>query len=120
MADHLFNLGVSHRITLSDRCSGVYHRDGARMAARPTGLYDRITGGDPSVIYGLWAVFVLVPLLRKFVEPWLHKYWGWSGLFEGPPLGIGMLAAESSGNHGSADLFPLSPRSHDCGPSATT
>jgi phosphate transport system permease protein len=47
----------------------------------------------PSVIYGLWGFFFLVPLLRKYVEPWLAKYLGWTGLFEGPKLGIGMLAA---------------------------
>jgi phosphate transport system permease protein len=47
----------------------------------------------PSVIYGLWAIFVLVPLLRLYVEPWLARYFGWSGLFEGQPFGIGMLAA---------------------------
>src|SRR5437588_9546622 len=47
----------------------------------------------PSVIYGLWAIFVLVPLLRLYVEPWLAKYFGWTHLFEGPPYGIGMLAA---------------------------
>jgi phosphate transport system permease protein len=47
----------------------------------------------PSVIYGLWAIFVLVPLLRQYVQPWLAKYLGWTGLFEGPPYGIGMLAA---------------------------
>src|ERR1700737_2182311 len=47
----------------------------------------------PSVIYGLWAIFVLVPLLRQYLEPWLAKYLGWTGLFEGPPYGIGMLAA---------------------------
>jgi len=57
----------------------------------------------PSVIYGLWAIFVLVPLLREYVEPWLAHYFGWTadfthklgfqGPFEGPPYGIGMLAA---------------------------
>jgi phosphate transport system permease protein len=47
----------------------------------------------PSVIYGLWAIFVLVPLLRQYVEPFLAKYFGWTGLFEGTPYGIGMLAA---------------------------
>ena len=47
----------------------------------------------PSVIYGLWAIFVLVPLLRQYVEPLLGKYLGWTGLFEGAPYGIGMLAA---------------------------
>jgi phosphate transport system permease protein len=47
----------------------------------------------PSVIYGLWAIFVLVPLLRQYLQPGLAKYFGWTTLFEGPPYGIGMLAA---------------------------
>jgi len=47
----------------------------------------------PSVIYGLWAIFVMVPLLRQYVEPSLGKTLGWTGLFEGTPYGIGMLAA---------------------------
>jgi len=47
----------------------------------------------PSVIYGLWAIFVMVPLLREYVEPFLAHYLGWTGLFEGTPYGIGMLAA---------------------------
>jgi phosphate transport system permease protein len=47
----------------------------------------------PSVIYGLWAIFVLVPLLRQYVQPFLARYFGWTGLFEGVPYGVGMLAA---------------------------
>jgi len=47
----------------------------------------------PSVIYGLWGVFVLAPLLRSHVQPWLAKYLGWTGFFGGPAYGIGMLAA---------------------------
>jgi phosphate transport system permease protein len=47
----------------------------------------------PSVIYGLWAIFVLVPLLRAYVQPSLATTLGWTGLFTGPPYGIGMLAA---------------------------
>lgn len=47
----------------------------------------------PSVIYGLWGIFVLAPLLRVYVEPWLGHYFGWTGLFEGTPFGLGMLAA---------------------------
>jgi phosphate transport system permease protein len=47
----------------------------------------------PSVIYGLWGIFVLAPLLRLYVEPVLAKYLGWTGLFTGPEYGIGMLAA---------------------------
>jgi phosphate transport system permease protein len=47
----------------------------------------------PSVIYGLWAIFVLAPFLREYVQPWLAKVLGWTGLFSGPPYGVGMLAA---------------------------
>ena len=47
----------------------------------------------PSVIYGLWAIFVLIPLLRIRVEPFLGKILGWTGLFTGPMYGVGMLAA---------------------------
>jgi len=47
----------------------------------------------PSVIYGLWGIFVLAPLLRDYVEPFLGKTLGWTGLFTGPAYGIGMLAA---------------------------
>ena len=47
----------------------------------------------PSVIYGLWGIFVLAPLLREYVEPFLARTLGWTGLFTGPIYGIGMLAA---------------------------
>lgn len=47
----------------------------------------------PSVIYGLWGIFVLAPFLRSDVEPILEKTLGWTGLFSGPKYGIGMLAA---------------------------
>ncbi|HUO15012.1 MAG TPA: phosphate ABC transporter permease subunit PstC, partial [Verrucomicrobiae bacterium] len=47
----------------------------------------------PSVIYGLWAIFVLVPIMSQYVEPFLGRTLGWTGLFEGAPYGIGMLTA---------------------------
>jgi phosphate transport system permease protein len=59
----------------------------------PLAFTTELLAAIPSVIYGLWAIFVLVPLLRLYVEPFLGKYLGWSGLFEGQPFGIGMLAA---------------------------
>ncbi len=33
----------------------------------------------PSVVYGLWAIFVLVPILRQYVQPFLAKTFGWTG-----------------------------------------
>jgi phosphate transport system permease protein len=47
----------------------------------------------PSVIYGLWGIFVLAPFLRRHVQPFLGAYFSWTGLFTGPRYGIGMLAA---------------------------
>lgn len=48
----------------------------------------------PSIIYGLWAVFALVPLLREHVNPWLAKVLGWTGLFANDnPTGLGYFAA---------------------------
>jgi phosphate transport system permease protein len=47
----------------------------------------------PSVIYGLWGIFVLVPLMRQFIQPFLAKHLSWTGLFTGPMYGIGMLPA---------------------------
>ncbi|MBS1849777.1 MAG: phosphate ABC transporter permease subunit PstC [Acidobacteria bacterium] len=64
-----------------------------RWLKGPLAFTTELLAAIPSVIYGLWAIFVLVPLLREYVQPWLAKYWGWTGLFEGPPYGIGMLAA---------------------------
>lgn len=46
----------------------------------------------PSVVYGLWGIFVLVPLLKEVVEPALGKWLGFIPLFQGPHLGVGMLA----------------------------
>src|SRR5262245_31054805 len=47
----------------------------------------------PSVVYGLWAIFVLVPWLRTWVQPALGQWLGFLPLFQGPPYGVGMLAA---------------------------
>lgn len=46
----------------------------------------------PSVIYGLWGIYVLIPALRP-VADWLHEYLGWIPLFGTPMSGPGMLPA---------------------------
>ena len=60
---------------------------------KPIAYATELLAAIPSVIYGLWAIFVLVPLVRVYLEPWLTKYFGWTGLFTGPAYGVGMLAA---------------------------
>jgi phosphate transport system permease protein len=59
----------------------------------PLSFFVELLAAIPSVVYGLWAIFVLVPLLSNYVQPFLSKTLGWTGLFTGPPYGISMLAA---------------------------
>jgi phosphate transport system permease protein len=59
----------------------------------PLSFFVELLAAIPSVIYGLWAIFVLAPILSNYVEPFLGKYLGWTGLFTGPQYGFGMLAA---------------------------
>jgi len=47
----------------------------------------------PSVIYGLWGIFVLVPCMRDTIQPFLGKYFGFLPFFQGPNYGVGVLAA---------------------------
>ena len=64
-----------------------------RLLRAPISFLTELLAAIPSVVYGLWAIFVLAPILREHVQPFLAKYLGWTGLFSGPPYGIGMLAA---------------------------
>jgi phosphate transport system permease protein len=47
----------------------------------------------PSIIYGMWGLFVFAPFMANHVQPLLAKAGGWTPLFTGPPMGIGMLTA---------------------------
>jgi len=59
----------------------------------PLSFFVELLAAIPSVVYGLWAMFVLVPLLGQHVQPFLQKTLGWTTLFEGPAIGYSMLAA---------------------------
>lgn len=64
---------------------------------RPLGTAIELLAGVPSIIYGIWGLFIFAPLFAKYVEPYLQK--AFEGvpllgtLFSGPPIGIGILAA---------------------------
>jgi phosphate transport system permease protein len=47
----------------------------------------------PSIVFGLWGVFVLAPFLRTVLEPWLIAHLGFLPLFQGFPFGLGILNA---------------------------
>jgi phosphate transport system permease protein len=59
----------------------------------PISFLTELLAAIPSVVYGLWGVFVLVPLMRDVVGPFLTKTLGWTGLFGGPNFGVGLLTA---------------------------
>jgi phosphate transport system permease protein len=58
----------------------------------PLGFIVELLAAIPSVVYGLWGVFVLAPWLREAVEPGLARVLGFLPLFQGTPRGFGMLA----------------------------
>jgi len=64
---------------------------------RPVGIAIELLAGVPSIIYGIWGLFVLAPILQKSVQPWLIENLGpmpiVGSLFQGPPFGIGILTA---------------------------
>jgi phosphate transport system permease protein len=60
---------------------------------RPLGFMVELLAAIPSVVYGFWGIFVLVPWLRESIEPVLIERFGFLPLFRGEPLGFGMLAA---------------------------
>ena len=64
---------------------------------RPIGIAIELLAGIPSIIYGIWGLFVFAPFLQKYVQPFLIDAFGnipvLSTIFEGPPYGIGMLTA---------------------------
>ena len=59
----------------------------------PVAFLIEMLAAVPSVVYGLWGIFVLVPWLRDWVQPPVGRALGFLPLFQGPPYGIGMLAA---------------------------
>jgi len=64
---------------------------------RPIGIAIELLAGIPSIIYGIWGLFVFAPFLQQYVQPALIDTFGHvpvlSSLFAGPPYGIGVLTA---------------------------
>ncbi|MEK6334156.1 MAG: phosphate ABC transporter permease subunit PstC [Acidobacteriota bacterium] len=59
--------------------------------ARPITFLVELLAAIPSVVYGVWGIFVLAPFLRVYVEPPLARWLGWLPLFQGSITGIGLL-----------------------------
>jgi phosphate transport system permease protein len=68
-----------------------------RWLRRPVGVAIELLAAVPSIIFGIWGLFVLAPILQRYVQPWLIEHVGplpaIGRLFQGPPFGIGVLSA---------------------------
>ena len=68
-----------------------------RWLRRPLGTAIELLAGIPSIIYGMWGLFVFAPLFADHIEPWLNNHLGSrpfiGPFFSGPPMGIGVLTA---------------------------
>ncbi|MHB8536184.1 MAG: phosphate ABC transporter permease subunit PstC [Sulfuricaulis sp.] len=63
---------------------------------RPVGTAIELLAAIPSIIYGMWGLFVFAPIMSQYIQPWLQNRFSATfigPLFEGAPLGIGMLPA---------------------------
>jgi phosphate transport system permease protein len=68
-----------------------------RWTRQPIAVAIELLAAIPSIIYGMWGLFVFAPFMALHVEPWLTDHLGNKAiigpLFSGPPIGIGMLTA---------------------------
>jgi len=68
-----------------------------RVLRRPLGIAIELLAGIPSIIYGMWGLFVFAPLFADHIEPWINDHIGTLPMlgpfFSGPPMGIGVLTA---------------------------
>jgi len=82
-------VGIGVAVFLTELCP--------QFLRRPIGMAIEMLAGVPSIIYGVWGLFVLAPFLQRHVQPALISAFGGvpvlSTLFAGPPYGIGVLTA---------------------------
>lgn len=64
-----------------------------RWMKNSLGFLIEMLAAIPSVVYGLWGIFVLVPLVREYLQPFLSRTLGFLPFFQGPQFGIGVLSA---------------------------
>jgi phosphate transport system permease protein len=64
-----------------------------RWLRGPAGTAIELLAAVPSVIYGLWGIYVIHPYMASTIEPGLKRYLGFTGLFDGTPIGLDVLTA---------------------------
>ncbi|MDN5927783.1 MAG: phosphate ABC transporter permease subunit PstC [Hyphomicrobiales bacterium] len=82
-------IGIGIAVFLTELCP--------RSLRRPIGIAVELLAGIPSIIYGIWGLFVFAPFLQVHLQPFIIKLFhgvpGLSSLFSGPPYGIGLMTS---------------------------
>jgi phosphate transport system permease protein len=82
-------IGIGIAVFLTELCP--------RPLRRPIGIAVELLAGIPSIIYGIWGLFVFAPFVQRTIQPFVidlfHGIPVLSSLFAGPPYGIGMLTS---------------------------
>ena len=82
-------VGIGIAIFLTEICP--------RPLRRPIGIAIELLAGIPSIIYGIWGLFVFAPYFQRHTQPWLIDLFAHipllDRLFAGPPYGIGIFTA---------------------------
>lgn len=82
-------IGIGIAIFLTELCP--------RPLRRPIGIAVELLAGIPSIIYGIWGLFIFAPFVQTTIQPFVidlfHNVPGLSSLFAGPPYGIGLLTS---------------------------
>jgi phosphate transport system permease protein len=60
---------------------------------QPIGFLIELLAAIPSLVYGLWGLFVLAPIMQSYIQPFLGKYSDFIPFFRGYPLGLGIMTA---------------------------
>jgi phosphate transport system permease protein len=86
-------IGLLIAIPVSLGCAIFLSELAPEWLSRPCSFLIEMLAAIPSVIIGLWGMFVLVPFIRSPVEKWLGSTLGFLPFFQGPPFGVGFLSA---------------------------
>ena len=84
-----FPIGIGIAIFLTELCP--------RSLKRPIGIAIELLAGIPSIVYGIWGLFIFAPFFQQTIQPWLIDTFAnvpiLSTLFAGPPFGVGIFTA---------------------------
>jgi len=86
-------IAVSIAIPISIGIAVYLSEIGPHWLRTPVGMAIELLAAVPSIVYGMWGLFVIAPVMASTIQPGLQDVLGFLPIFSGPPMGIGMLTA---------------------------